>query len=312
MLLIPSLSRAGVSPAYVVDPCDDAYFGIHHGAPDFSKALRCYEANKEWQFLILLHLNGEGTPADVQKAEELMHAWEKAEPDQAGSLEGKALREAIDRGKVHPGEPQARLDYCKDVARDTLALNFCGGIHEEIAEVQGQATIAKVRGQLKPDERAIFDSVVAAFKAFQEADAKRMFQQYSGGTIRNLAGLGQSAFVRERFLALLQETVGQRGLQPADEKAYQAADGELNRVYREAIERYTKNSGADGAQVEAYRKDLKEAQLRWIRYRDLWAKLARSLYTEKSGAFDPALSMKTAVTQSRVRELRHDPVGPGE
>jgi hypothetical protein len=45
MILIPSLSLAGVSPAYVVDPCDDAYFGIH-GAPDLSKALRCYEAKR--------------------------------------------------------------------------------------------------------------------------------------------------------------------------------------------------------------------------------------------------------------------------
>src|SRR3954454_664881 len=94
MILLPSLCLAGISPAYVVDPCDDAYFGIH-GAPDFSQALRCYEAHKEWQFLILLHLNGEGTPADVQKAEELFQAWQKAEPDQMDTLEAKALREAI-------------------------------------------------------------------------------------------------------------------------------------------------------------------------------------------------------------------------
>jgi hypothetical protein len=60
-------------------------------------------------------------------------------------------------------------------------------------------------------------------------------------------------------------------------------------------------------------KDSKNAQLHWIRYRDLLADLARSLYKDRQRELDPAVSMKTAVTRVRVREVRNDPVaGPGE
>ncbi len=140
-----------------------------------------------------------------------------------------------------------------------------------------------------------------------------------------MASIGQGAFVRKEFSTLLQDTVERRGLQPADQRAYDAIDRELNQVYRKDLQDYTEESQESlklqGSRedkdlyqgyITNYKKDSKDAQLRWIRYRDLWTELARLLYTEKKEGFDPALSMKTAVTRARVRELRNDPMGPGD
>lgn len=285
------------------EDCDALYFGIGR-PPDFSKALKCYEAEKSWELLILMHLNGEGTPADAQKAGELLQSWQKADPSQADSMQAEALRNAIAERKQNPGETYPRLDYCQDIAGDTMSLNFCAWIDERLAEVDFKAAMARTRSNLAPADAAIFDKVLAEFAAFKEAEAGRMYQRYIDGTIRDLAASGQAAFVREQFLSLIRETVEQRRLAPADEKAYKAADLELNQVYRDDVR---------SNEASEYRKHSKDAQLHWIRYRDLLADLARSLYKDRQRELDPAVSMKTAVTRVRVRELRNDPVaGPGE
>jgi hypothetical protein len=100
MMSLTSLVAA--RSAFGKENCEAYYFGINR-APDFPKALRCYEAEKNWEFLILMHLNGEGTPADVQKADELFRTWQKAEPDQANSMQAEALRKAIEERKQHAG-----------------------------------------------------------------------------------------------------------------------------------------------------------------------------------------------------------------
>jgi uncharacterized protein YecT (DUF1311 family) len=64
--------------------------------------------------------------------------------------------------------------------------------------------------------------------------------------------------------------------------------------------------------VQDYNAAAKSAQLHWIRYRDLWAELAGSLFKDTKSVPDPALSIKTAVTRMRVSELQSDPMGAEE
>ena len=184
--------------------------------------------------------------------------------------------------------------------------------------------MAKIRLKLTPAEAALFDKVTKEFSLFESAEAKRAYQQYIGGTARILASLGQCSFVRDQFSAFIEKTVERRGLEPADKEAYEAADRELNQAYRSSVADYVKDYeeqiqnleqkddvGRYRAFIEDYKKDSKEAQIHWIRYRDLCAELARSLYKGRKTGFDPALSMKTALTRIRVNELCHDPIGPG-
>ena len=161
--------------------------------------------------------------------------------------------------------------------------------------------------------------MIEAFYRFEDAETTRAYQ-FAGGTGRQLAAMGQGSFVSAHLLAMIGETVARRGLQPADRAAYEAADRELNQVYRDdlhkvveeqekLIQDVSENADLYRAYLAAYKKAAREAQRQWIRYRDLYAELARSLYPDRP-TFDPALSIKTALTRIRVRELRHVPMGP--
>src|SRR5947209_5678073 len=133
-------------PAPLQGDCSDVYFGIHH-APDFSRALKLCESERNWALLIVMHLNGEGTPIDVRKAEELLRAWQKEDPSQSDSLEAQALRQAIDQRKQHPGVAYPRLDFCRDVALDTVTMNTCASIDEEIELVKLESTTARTKAR---------------------------------------------------------------------------------------------------------------------------------------------------------------------
>jgi len=124
---------------------------------------------------------------------------------------------------------------------------------------------------------------------------------------------------------LLQDTVERRGLQAAGKEDYEAADRELNQVYQNDIQEYValqedNIKTADQQEyrnqyrryIQDYKADTKGTQLHWIRYRDLFAELARLLYKDRQSMPDPALSMKAAVTRMRVIELKNDPIDSGD
>jgi uncharacterized protein YecT (DUF1311 family) len=316
-LLATRLSAS--TPPTAVGDCDDAYFGIHR-ASDFSRALRCYQSEKRWDLLIVMYLNGEGTRVDIGKAETLLQEWAREDQIPGGSLEARGLREEIDERKQHPEISYPRINYCRDIARDTLTLNFCGYVNDEIEENRFDARMAEVRCQLAPAQRALFDRMEKAFSLFEEAEGGRVYDSI-GGTARSLAAMGQESFVRARFSAVIEKTIARHGLQPSDRTDYEAADRELNQVYRDDLHNFveereklieTVGDPYDRSRVEItlYKEATRKAQLRWIHYRDLYVDLARLLYPDRRPTFDPALSLKTALTRIRVSELRHDPMGP--
>ncbi|HSU84606.1 MAG TPA: lysozyme inhibitor LprI family protein [Thermoanaerobaculia bacterium] len=303
---------AAATPPTAVGDCDDAYFGITR-EPDFSRALRCYQSEKRWDLLIVMYLNGEGTPVDIGKAETLLQEWAREDQIPGGSLEARALRAAIEDRKQHQGTAYPRIDYCRDIARDTLTLNFCGYVDAEIEEGRLDARMEEVRRRLTPAQRALFDRMKGAFSSFEGAEGGRVYDSI-GGTARSLAAMGQTSFVRAQFSTVTEEIIERHALQPADPAAYEAADRELNQVYRDDLRQFVADMSGTPSddtrrQIALYKDAARKAQLRWLRYRDLYADLARSLYPDRRPGFDPALSLKTALTRIRVDELRHDPLG---
>jgi uncharacterized protein YecT (DUF1311 family) len=322
LVLFASLAAAPAASREV--DCDDYYYGIRR-AQDLVKALRCYEKEKLWEMAIVMRLNGEGAPASVAKAEELLLAWRKAEPTQADSLQAEALRKIIDERKQHPGGPFPRIDFCQDIAGDTVTMNGCAALQDDMGEAELEARVAKIKARLTPAEAAGLGKLVAEFEVFKKAEGGRMYQQSIDGTIRGLASFGQQDLVRENFLTLLQDTVERRGLQAAGKEDYEAADRELNQVYQNDIQEYValqedNIKTADQQEyrdqyrryIQDYKADTKSTQLHWIRYRDLFAELARLLYKDRQSMPDPALSMKAAVTRMRAIELKNDPIDSGD
>ena len=62
--------------------------------------------------------------------------------------------------------------------------------------------------------------------------------------------------------------------------------------------------------IEEYKQEARESQLHWLMFRDQLAELAVSVYRDRARDFDPAVSMKTALTKIRIRELRSSPLSP--
>ncbi|MGA6970551.1 MAG: hypothetical protein WBY93_02910 [Candidatus Binatus sp.] len=279
--------------------CYDSYFGFS-GPPNFSEALQCFENNKIWSYLVVMYLNGQGGPRDVQKAEQWFATGQKMAPiEWPGGLSGgevSSLKQNIEKARSTSDKDWDPIDLCSDVfVLDTRETQYCTAIRELVSERQFSEMLASTRTELDSADKSIFDRVIASFKAYQEADTKRAYLAWAGGTIASMRSMDQAGFLRDDFAALVKKTVQKRELEPADKIAYSAADQVLNQTYREDLQ---------GGSSE-YKKSARIAELHWIRYRDGWAELATALFSDRKKDPDPAMSMKTALSKVRVNELLH-------
>lgn len=295
--------------------CIGLYFGIDR-PPDYPKALKCFEDRKAWNFVVIMYVNGEGAPRDLQKAEAVLEAGQKTDPDVAPPEKAAALQKAIDKCKLAPHESCPRVDYCRDVAYTTQELEICDAIDQSSEEAGLSRTIAEVRRKLSAPDRAIFDRAVAEFKAYQLEEMQRAYENVTPGTMSGLAGAGQAAFVRDNFLKLIAEAIQTHKLKPASISEYKATDDKLGRVDSDDLREHVKegqglmkeSGDPDKSVIEDYKKTARESQHHWLKFRDLLAELATSLYRDRAKSFDPAVSMKTAMTKIRIEELRINPI----
>jgi uncharacterized protein YecT (DUF1311 family) len=199
-------------------------------------------------------------------------------------------------------------------------MEICDAVEQVSDEAAFSRVIRETRNRLSTADRALFDRVIAEFKAYQVDDMNREYEAYAGASLRGLAGANQASFVRENFLKLMTETIGARRLKPATANAFEAVNGqlerELGRNLRQNIEAQQEILNDPNAKelwdrersdIEDYRNAANESQFQWIKFRDLCAQLATWLYSDQAGKFDPAVSMKTILTKNRIAELRSEP-----
>ncbi|OAP43336.1 hypothetical protein AU381_27500 [Sinorhizobium glycinis] len=116
-----------------------------------------------------------------------------------------------------------------------------------------------------------------------------------------------SAFAQEQPEVDCQKAVTQMDLNICADQEYQAADAELNKIYREAIaamQETDKELGAiDVAYVGAV-EALKKAQRAWIGYRDGQCELAG--FEARGGSMEPMLvsGCLAELTRKRTAELK--------
>ncbi len=305
-------------------PCENAYFGIDR-PPDYERALSCFETERSWPFVILMHHNGEGAPRDLAKAEATLTVWKREDPGTFNEEQAAPLRKSIDQCKLGKEKSCPRMDYCKELAVSTFYMEICDGVDQISAEAALSRTIAGIRSTLSASDCASFDRVITTFKACELLEMTRGYDAAADASLRVLAGSGQAAFARDNFLKLRAATIQTHKLEPATTDAYATADHELGRVLSGNIGQTTESwqkvlddpqakdrRDRSKSYIEDYRKSAGESQLQWTKFRDSCAELARSLYRDQADRFDPAVSMKAAVTKIRIRELRYDPIGPAD
>lgn len=95
-------------------------------------------------------------------------------------------------------------------------------------------------------------------------------------------------------MAMMALAQNQADLNESASAAFEKADGQLNKVYRELRETLT----------DAEKEHLKEVQKLWITYRDKEAEFAASLYEGGSMAGMVKVNAATTETESRVAALK--------
>ena len=92
-------------------PCLVLYFGVDR-APDYPRALKCFEADRSWPFVALMNLNGEGTPRDLNKAEAALKIGQKEDSQSFAYLQ---LKKALSGCRHNTSTPCPRVDYCDKI-----------------------------------------------------------------------------------------------------------------------------------------------------------------------------------------------------
>lgn len=307
-------------------PCRYAFLGLN-GPPDYAKALACFQKSdrEPGPFVALIYFNGDGTPRDLQKAEAALKAWALGNPNEFDAGQAAKLQTAIDNCKRSGEKSCPRIDYCGQLAEGTFDLEMCDAVDQVRAEAKLSKEVARIGSSLNAKDRALLDQMVSKFERYELQEGRRGYSSMADGSARGLGFSDQAAFARDDFEKLIAQTIEKRDLKPADEAAYRATDDELGKLYRRDLSETvaawrdalndpssTKDQVGDyRSYIAEYKRDARESQVRWIRFRDSYADLANSLYQENAQVPDPARSAKTEVTRLRIAELRHEPLQGG-
>jgi uncharacterized protein YecT (DUF1311 family) len=300
----------------------DAYYNGQGRPKDFDKALACYDAQEDWTTVAIMQLNGEGTPVDVAgaRASFLRLVARKGEQDQ--DMDDNTLNKIIKQRKAHPGAKARRVDFCRDVAMTTISVNVCDAQEEKHKAAEGDTHLQQLRTRLDVRMRVPFDRVAETFHALVPAESGRAYQAYIDGSIRNQFATSQEALLRSNFTKTVKAlTASGAAAPPALKRPLQAADRELNDLYKNDVRGYVSQREEEAAETKEpdlkakytrwaadYKRDAHAAQHQWILYRDAMAKLAAARWPAAHEAEDVA---KALVTEDRIRELNNG-VGEGQ
>jgi hypothetical protein len=120
LLVAAVLALGPPSPSKTPDECDRLYYG--EGRPrDHGKALACYRAEENWVMIVIMQLNGEGTPVDVGAARAGL-AGRFRGGDGWTNVDDEALDRIIKEREAHPLVKGKHVDFCADVAGTTIAI----------------------------------------------------------------------------------------------------------------------------------------------------------------------------------------------
>lgn len=183
---------------------------------------------------------------------------------------------------------------CRRIAVTTLDLDACSAETERLDDEAARRREARWAAGLTSLQRTRLRALLVAFEAFRKAEAERAYTRYLGGSARNLAAATQSSFVRQHHQRHLELVQGGRSFPAGDAQAFSSADRELNRAYREL--------------PEEERGAAREAQRRWVKYRDAFEALASSLSTGPDAGTAAPLPLRTSLTRWRTLELERDPL----
>ncbi len=184
------------------DPEDcEGYYEGWNVRQDDRKAFACFLRNKDWLWVALMQVNGEGTPLDLAAAGASLNRLEFKDAD------ASVLEAIIKKRGANPRAPSRRVEFCKDVASTTLSTNVCQARQEGEKAQKDNGRLKKLRASLGMRTRPPFDRARAAFDRFVKAEGDRVYQEYIDGSARNHEAMDQEARARRNFLSTIKKVV---------------------------------------------------------------------------------------------------------
>jgi hypothetical protein len=211
-----------------------------------------------------IYFNGAGVPRNIPLA--MRFACE--------SEEGMAMLALPEIAKLNGALPAHRpFEFC-DYAVTTFTMNFCGGYASEIESNLRTRYYDSLRSSMTTEQRAAFEKLLAAERAYIEAHA---FEVDQGGTIRNLRTLGSQHILENLFRADLVQ-FERRHWPPLSAPQIAEADGLLQHEYQEKMQQLSKESQEQNADGAVSVQNLSKAEGAWEKYREAWTAFARLRY----------------------------------
>lgn len=300
----------------VAKPCINAYYGIGE-VVDYTKAYKCFESLRVYQFMVLMQLNGQGIPASAIKAKEIMDEWRKKNPNYTDeALFANDRMADILKQKTIETPVSPKLDYCNDVASFGYEEHFCADLDNTLSEQNTNQAFAKIRAKLRPEDAAHWDAVVKSFEDYLQTEGDLGEDEYAGGTLAPVGYNNQQIYVRENFLRFAQRSFVDMKLEPVEGSELAASENAMNSAYDEAVAHYenTDDPGDDADSnsdfvetekryLEKAKSDLAASQKSWVVLEEECAKLAASIYGNKSKA-DWSVSAKNALALVRAADIK--------
>jgi uncharacterized protein YecT (DUF1311 family) len=188
--------------------------------------------------------------------------------------EGMATLALPDIAKLSDS-PRARgtFEFC-DYAATTFTMNFCGGYKSEIEDDRRNRDYNSLKSSMTPEQKAAFEKLLAAQKAYIEAHA---FEVDQAGTIRVIRTIGSQGILKDLFHAEVVHFERKKWPVLSDNQIT-TADALLHREYVKKLRQLrtqTKESIDQGAVTADHLSRVEET---WETYRNAWVAFARFRY----------------------------------
>ncbi len=190
------------------------------------------------------------------------------------SEEGMAKLALPDIEKLD-GAPPAHgpFEFCQ-YAVTTFSMDFCVGYASEIEDDRRSRYYNSLKSDMTPEQKAAFERLVTAQKAYVTAHASEVDQ---GGTIRGIRTVGSEDILNDLFHTEVMHFEEKRWPALSDNQVA-TADTLLHSQYERTVRKLsarTKDEIYEGAVTAEH---LSSVQVVWGTYRDAWVLFARLRY----------------------------------
>lgn len=244
--------------------------------------------------LMTIYANGRGAARDLDLATSLACRIQGAPAEVDGRVRHlqKLKTDRNDGGD---------FDYCDDITSG-MAAGLCAARDAGIDDMARWDRLDRVTANWSEPERRAFAPLRAAAQAYAEASSENEVDL--SGTARAALVIGQEQRLRQGFMDLLDALEG-GGLSTESAGTFQAADAELNDIYRQimAIRTDPDEQGVHGSEdslpfTTVTRQGIRTAERAWLPYRDAWVAFATVKYPQVS-----ADGLRAVLTRRRIGEL---------